>query len=34
MTGSIASAPKVLETATSVTVAGSRPASRQAAAIC
>ena len=34
MTGSMASAPKVLETATSVTVAGSRPASRQAAAIC
>src|ERR1700734_3376032 len=34
ITGSIASAPKVLEIATSVTVVGSRPASRQAAAIC
>src|SRR5258708_7365684 len=34
MTGAMASAPKVLEIATSVTVAGSRPASRQAAAIC
>src|SRR4029077_2657812 len=34
ITGAMASAPKVLEIATSVTVAGSRPASRQAAAIC
>jgi hypothetical protein len=33
ITGSIASAPKVFDTATSVTVAGSRPASPQARAM-
>jgi hypothetical protein len=33
MTGSIVSAPNVLDTAISVTDAGSRPASRQARAI-